>query len=208
MKHRKKKTNLKTLSVCGLSVALATVLSFVKIDMPLGGGVTLLSMLPIAVVSCAYGLKAGTAAAFAYSVLQLLFGLDNVAYASDAPMALAIIFLDYVVPYTVIGLSGIFSSLDRKASAENRESGCTERRIARRRALCACAGSALTLIFRFLCHFVTGWMIWDALWPNELGMTSAVYSLCYNGGYMLPEIVLTAVAAYLVFRSDRIVRMF
>ena len=37
--------------------------------------------------------------------------------------------------------------------------------------------------------------IWDALWPNEFGMTSVLYSLCYNGSYMLPEIVITAILA-------------
>ena len=56
-------------------------------------------------------------------------------------------------------------------------------------------GVGVTLGSRFLCHFLSGWMIWDALFPNELGMTSAVYSLWYNGSYMLPEILITAVLA-------------
>ena len=62
-------------------------------------------------------------------------------------------------------------------------------------------GVAVTLGIRFLCHFLTGWMIWDALWPNEFGMTSVVYSLCYNGSYMLPEGIMTTIAVVLLYKA-------
>ena len=81
--------------------------------------------------------------------------------------------LQLILAYTVIGLSSMFGS-SRPAII---------------------GGVVVTLGLRFLCHFLTGWMIWDALWPNEFGMTSAVYSLWYNGSYMLPEIVITAILA-------------
>ena len=100
-----------------------------------------------------------------------LFGLKDAP--SGYTMAIAIILLDYIIAYTVVGLSSMFGS-SRPAII---------------------GGVAVTLGLRFLCHFLTGWMIWDALWPNEFGMTSAVYSLWYNGSYMLPEIVITAVLA-------------
>lgn len=104
---------------------------------------------------------------------QLILGVDNVQYATSVGMAIAIILLDYIIAYTVIGLSSMFGS-SRPAII---------------------GGVVVTLGLRFLCHFLTGWMIWDALWPNEFGMTSAVYSLWYNGSYMLPEIVITAILA-------------
>ena len=107
------------------------------------------------------------------SLLQLILGVDNVQYATSVGMAIAIILLDYIIAYTVIGLSSMFGS-SRPAII---------------------GGVVVTLGLRFLCHFLTGWMIWDALWPNEFGMTSAVYSLWYNGSYMLPEIVITAILA-------------
>ena len=97
--------------------------------------------------------------------------MGNIQYATGVGMAIAIILLDYIIAYTVVGLSSMFGS-GRAAII---------------------GGVAVTLGIRFLCHFLTGWMIWDALWPNEFGMTSVVYSLCYNGSYMLPEIVITAV---------------
>ena len=53
-------------------VALASALSLVKIiEMPWGGSVTLLSMLPIVVYSIRYGIKKGIFASFVYSLFQL-----------------------------------------------------------------------------------------------------------------------------------------
>ena len=64
-----------------------------------------------------------------------------------------------------------------------------------------CCGTALAVALRFVCHFITGWWIWDALWPNEFGWASPLYSLLYNGAYMLPEIIITAVVAVLLTKT-------
>ena len=61
------------------------------------------------------------------------------------------------------------------------------------------------LIFaRFLCHFVTGIVIWGQ-WAPE-GMGKFVYSLFYNGSYMLPELILTVVITALILSSSQIER--
>ena len=93
-----------------LLIAVATVLSMIKIDLPFGGGVTIVSMLPIVIASHRFGWKWGILTAFVYSLIQLLFGLDNVGYASTLATAIGVIFLDYVIAYTVLGLSGIFGT--------------------------------------------------------------------------------------------------
>ena len=163
-------------------IAVATVLSLIKIDMPMGGGMTICSMLPLIVVSHRYGWKWGAVTAFVYSVLQLMLGLDNVRYASSFMMALGIIFLDYIVAYTVIGLAGMADKI------------CKNPRTA------LAVGIAVTFFLRFVCHFITGVWIWDALWPNEFGMASVVYSLVYNGWYMAGELALTLLVAMLVYK--------
>ena len=56
-------------------IAVGTVLSLIKFDMPMGGGVTLVSMLPLIILSHRYGWKWGTVSAFVYSLLQLVLGL-------------------------------------------------------------------------------------------------------------------------------------
>ena len=74
----KEKTNISVnkLTLSAIFVALATVLSLIKvIKMPLGGSVTLFSMLPIVLISCALGVKWGMAVSFVYSLIQLAFGI-------------------------------------------------------------------------------------------------------------------------------------
>ncbi len=166
-----------------LMIAIATVLNeYTKfIRMPLGGGVTICSMLPLVVMSFRWGWKRGLLTAGAFSLLQLLFGMDNVMYATSAGMAAAIVLLDYIVPYTVIGLAGI----------------CKGKNLA----VSYVIGIIVTFTLRLLCHFITGWWIWDALWPNEFGMIAPVYSIAYNGSYMLGEMVLSGAVAVLLCKT-------
>ena len=182
MKHSEK---LKKLIICALMIAVASVLSFVKIDMPMGGGVTVCSMAPIVLAAFIYGPVWGLSTAFVYSVFQLLFGLDNVAYASSLPMAILIVLFDYIIAYSVIGLAGFFR--DKENSPKK-----------------IVLATVCVLTLRFICHFITGWFVWDALWPNEFGLSPALYSLCYNGIYMLPEIIVTAISASLLCSSKQI----
>lgn len=163
-------------------IAVGTVLSLIKIDMPMGGGLTLCSMLPLILVSHRYGWKWGAVTAFVYSVLQMLLGLDNVRYASSFLMAAGIVLLDYIVAYTVIGLSALTERFAKDG---------------RRAVLLGIVG---TFVLRFFCHFITGAWIWDALWPNEFGMASVVYSAAYNGWYMGGELILTLLVAMLIYR--------
>lgn len=166
-----------------LMVALATVLNeFTKvIPMPLGGGLTICSMLPLVVMSFRWGWDRGLLTAGAFSLLQMVFGMDNVMYATDAGMAAGIVLLDYIVPYTVIGLAGVFRTKKLEVSYV--------------------VGIVVTFALRLLCHFITGWWIWDALFPNEFGMIAPVYSLAYNGSYMLGEMVLSSVVAVILCRT-------
>ena len=177
-----KKLTTRQLVESALMLAVATVLSLIKIDLPFGGGVTLASMLPIILISHRYGFKWGLFTAFVYSVLQLVLGVDNVGYATSAFMAAGVVVLDYILAYTVLGLSGIFGK-SRKAVA---------------------IGIAVTFCLRFLCHFITGVWIWGAWMPEEfMGMSMSspfLYSFLYNGWYMLAELIVTEVLAMLLYK--------
>ncbi len=163
-----------------LIVALGTVLSMIKIDMPLGGGVTLCSMLPLVLFSYRNGIKWGLGAAFVHSLIQMMLGLDNVQYATSMLMAVEIVLLDYLIAYTVLGLAGMFRGKLKSTRAE------------------IAVGAALTVFVRFLCHFASGWMIWEVLWPNELGYAAPIWSLIYNGSYMGVELVITVITSVLL----------
>ena len=99
----KKSFSVKGLAFCGISIALAYVLSFIKLfDLPLGGSVTLCSMFFICVIGYMLGPKYSLTAAFAYGLLQLL--QDPQIY---APMQLII---DYFFAFTALGLSGFLKN--------------------------------------------------------------------------------------------------
>ena len=181
-----KKSMYRRMTESALFIAVATVLSMLKIDLPFGGGVTIVSMLPLILISHRWGWKWGTLTAFVYSLIQLLLGLDNVGYAKTFATVLGVIFLDYVIAYTVIGLSGAMDSL----------LGKTRKSVA--------VGIAVTFFLRFCCHLITGAWIWGEWMPEtfmNLTMTSPwLYSFLYNGWYMLAELVVTEIVAMLIYQ--------
>lgn len=181
------KKQIYNLALSAIFVALASVLSLIKVyKLPLGGSVTLFSMLPIVMLSVMLGLKWGLGAAFCYSLVQLGFGivLDGVLGWGLTPTALiGTILLDYIVPFTALGLASITG---------------------KKKTVHIVIGTALVLFIRFLCHLISGviifdiWCEWDNVW---------VYSLCYNGSFMLPELIITVLGAALVFNLPQVKKM-
>ncbi len=205
------KTNRLTESA--MLIALAVVLEFVGRTiippMPFGGQLTLVSMLPIVLISYRHGVRWGITAGFGYALVQMALGADTVTaafqpgYFGDGTMignALIMCLFDYVLAYTLLGLGGCF-----RGSVKHRGMALT-------------LGSLAALSCRYLAHIVSGyvlfagWAQWfftqdgfpawgaalvETLSPQMLGLT---YSVVYNGLYMVPEIILTAVAAVLIAR--------
>ena len=71
------KTNLKALCTGAVLVALATVLSFLKLPLPAwsyGGSITLGSMVPIILFALLFGTKWGLIGSVAYSLIQMMLG--------------------------------------------------------------------------------------------------------------------------------------
>lgn len=180
-----RQTRVRTLCECAMLLALSVALSFaVLYKLPWGGAVTLLSMLPVMLVSIRHGLKWGLATAFLYAWFQILqgggFGLGGV----SPWFLIASLLLDYLVAFTVLGLAGLF----RKWGAW----GC----------LC---GVALACVLRFGSHFLSGVLLWAnyeefVVFGASFLNRPYLYSLLYNGAYMLPETLLTiAGAAALLF---------
>ncbi len=174
------------LTESAIFIALGTILSILKIDLPFGGGVTIACMLPLVIISHRWGWKWGVLTAFVFSIIQLFLGLDNVGYATSFVMALGVIFLDYIIAYTVIGLSGAFD----KTLGKTRQS--------------LAVGIAVTFVLRFCCHLVTGAWIWGVWMPDtfmNMTMTNPwFYSFLYNGWYMLAELIVTEIIAMLIYQ--------
>lgn len=182
----------KNLVLGGVLVALGTVLSFIKVfELPQGGSITLCSMLPVMLFAYLCGTKWGLAAGFTHSVLQLLFGL-NALKGITAEAVVGSILLDYILAFTVLGLAGI---LKNKIKHDG---------------LSFTLGCLIAGLLRYLCSFLSGWILWgeyaDANFsPMLAGMSgntlACFYSLAYNGSYMLPEIVITCVVAFVIMQT-------
>ena len=178
----KRRKSLRTLTESALMIALSTALSFVVLwRMPLGGSVTPASMLPVMLVGIKYGKLRGLMAGLIFSLIQMMqSAAANLEWVETAPLVVAVILFDYLVPYTVIGLAGIFRGFRPKKCERL---GCY-------------LGISAVVFCRFLCHFFTGVLVWGQ-WAE--GMHPILYSFLYNGGYLLPELLLTLlVAAYLL----------
>lgn len=177
------------LAECGIMVAMSIVLSFVKvIDMPFGGSVTACSMLPVIIAAYRHGIKWGALAGFTYSIVQLLLGLSNVGYATSKVAMIAIIFLDYIIAFTCLGLVGFVNKNKNQTAA-------------------LATGTFVVCIIRYLCHIISGCTVWAGVSiPTEEGL---IYSIVYNGAYMIPETVVTVAAAWMIsgvldFRNSNI----
>lgn len=174
-----KKNLTRKLTESAVMIALATILSLIPVvNFPYGGSVTAVSMLPLVIIAFRHGTTWGLTTSFAYSLLQLLLGMNNLSYATSPLAAVAIIMLDYVLAFTSLGLSGVFS------------------KVISNRPISISLGTFLSCALRFVCHVISGCTVWAGVSiPTQAGL---YYSLSYNSAYMIPETILTVVAAYAV----------
>lgn len=161
---------------CAVMLALATALSYVTVyTLPMGGSITAFSQVPIVVIGYRHGYKWGLGTGLVYGILQMfLQGLGNFAYVSGITAYLILILMDYLLAFMSLGLGGALFSRHNSAISVG---------------VAATVGSAL----RFICHFVSGVTIWGDYaggWQNVW-----IYSLTYNGSYMLAECIITIVGA-------------
>ena len=211
-------TKTKRLTESAMLLAVAIVLELVSKmfipEMPFGGQVTLVSMLPVVLISYRHGCRWGLVSGMAYACIEMLLGARIVAaafqpgYFGDGTMivnALIMCLMDYLLAFTLLGLGGCFRNRLRHPGAS------------------LCCGSLVALSARYAAHTLSGyilfsgWAEWfftqegfpawgaglvESLSPEMLGF---VYSLVYNGMYMVPEMILTAVVAVLIARVPGIV---
>ena len=162
------KFHLRIRALCegAIMVALAFVLSFIKLyELPNGGSLTP-AMFPILLYALRWGLPQGLTAGFVFGLLQLLF---DGAYAWGWQSML----LDYLLAFTPLGLAGLFKG----------------------KAWGIFPGTFIGCLGRFIVHHISGITIYRIIEPTAvpgLGTydNAHLYSLVYNGSYMLPNMIL------------------
>lgn len=191
----------KRLALSGILIAMATVLSFIKVfEWPFGGSITAASMLPLAMLGYTYGVKWGLAVGLVHGIIQAITGatMSSAFAGQNAGAVVAICLIDYFIAYSVVGLSGMFKGKIKNHSAA------------------FALGTAVAVFLRYVCHVASGYifyksyadwffgevmandfsaMLMEKCSPNLLGM---LYSVIYNAAYMVPELVITTVCAVLL----------
>ena len=209
----------KKLTESAMLLAVAIVLELVSKmfipEMPFGGQVTLASMLPVVLISYRHGVRWGLVSGLCYAMIEMAIGARTVAaafqpgYFGDGVMllnAFIMCILDYLVAFTALGLGGIFRNRIKKPGAA---------------LMC---GSLVALGARYLAHIASGYILfagwaewfftqdgfpaWGAALVSSLSpeMLGLVYSVVYNGFYMIPELIVTALASLLIARVPQIVQ--
>ena len=208
----------KKMIVSSLLIAIATILSFLKIfELPFGGTITIASMMPIVIISYLYGMKWGLFSAFTYSLIQLICGIgtgivSKMFLPGEEQMllwqAISICILDYLFAYLALGLGGILKGKLKSSTKE------------------IILGSIIATTTCWLMHTLSGfifygswaeWFFSDSTGLSQLSFTkpfcnfvithmsgkwlALFYSLIYNGAYMIPEIVITAITSPVVYQA-------
>jgi thiamine transporter len=182
LKSTKSREKLLAISAGGICIAIAFVLSKLpNYTMPQGGSVTLASMLPIIFFALCFGPAWGFAAAFIFSLLQLIGG--------QILMPVQVL-LDYTLAFTSLGFAGFF--------AAKMPVRITETNVFRRLRLVPFYKTLLAVLVsmlgRFVFHFISGIVFWAEYAPE--GQPVWLYSIVYNATYLIPEAVITIILLF------------
>jgi thiamine transporter len=174
-----KKGFIKKLAASAVMLSLATILSiFPTIQAPFGGSITVGSMVPVILITLIFGKKWGIITAVGYSFIQLMLGFSTVAsWGLSLGVFIGSLMIDYILAYSVLGFAGIFGN---------------------KKLWQVIAGTALVCILRYLSHVLSG-ILFFGMWAEE-GFNAYTWSIVYNGGYMLPETIITVIITVALYK--------
>ena len=170
----------RALAYAGICVAMSFALSYIKLwDMPQGGSITLVSLLPVMLFAYMFGAKKGVFVGFVYGVLQ----------AVQDPWLIhpAQFLLDYPVAFSAVGLAGLLRELRALDKAPQAKFAI---------------GAVIAGTVRFICHVLSGALAFEAY---AEGQNAWAYSLAYNL-YVFVDVALAIVAGAFVLSSKSFVK--
>ncbi len=187
------------LAVSGVLIALAVVLSMIKIfEWPFGGSITLFSMVPVMLAGYLFGVPWGLLCGLVDGILQGALGAATTqAFAGLAFwQTVCMACLDYLIAFSVLGFAGVLRDALQKKPRLGFALGC-----------------AIAGFLRFAVHTLSGALLWGSYaewfftqegfyaWGATVlekfsgTQLAIVYSIVYNAFYMVPETLLAVVAA-------------
>lgn len=159
-----KQKNMLALCEGAIAIALAIILNYIKVfTLPHGGSIEL-SMLPILIYCNKWGLLKGLITSFTFAIISMIL-VGAFAWGFWA------IILDYIVAYTILGISGAFNKLHYGIYI----------------------GTIVAVCLRYFAHFVSGVTIFRIYAPTEVFnitvLNPYLYSALYNS-YVLLEMLI------------------
>ncbi|MFW5998913.1 MAG: energy-coupled thiamine transporter ThiT [Halanaerobiaceae bacterium] len=160
----------------GIAVAIAAVLNFFPLwRMPQGGSISL-EMLPILFVALRWGGKPGLMAGLVYGLIQLVVNPYII-----HPVQLI---MDYPLPFMMLGTAGFF------VIRKNRGRDISYYKVFL---------AVLTASFlRFVVHVLSGVVFFSSYAPE--GQNVWIYSIIYNGSYLVPSLIISYVVLILILK--------
>ena len=149
---------------------------------PQGGSVSI-AMVPIFLMAYRWGMKGGMLTGLLLGILQIVMGT---AWIMTPVQGL----IDYFFAYTAVGVSGVFMKRFIASFKEGKRWKANGYGI---------GGIFLGSFLRFLCHFLSGIAFFGSAAPE--GQPVALYSLIYNGTYMLASFILSAVVVMMLYSA-------
>lgn len=167
-----------------IMIAVSVLLGAVApIKLPFGGSVSLFSQVPIIAISWIFGIKWGCFTGLVLGIVKMILGAGNFAYVNGLLAYILLALLDYIIPYTLLGLGGIFKNKMKKRTVE------------------IGVGSFWVCVLRYACHFLSGVVLWNSNAPSKLISDVIRYSAEYNATYMVPETIITIIGALIIERT-------
>lgn len=143
---------------------------------PNGGSIGI-AMLPILFISYRRGFVSGLICGLVVSVLQMIPGIYVIPGAS-LPAVIAQVSLDYIIAYPLIGFAGIFFKLFQKSTTTSKK------------VTYLITGTLVGGMLKYLTHYLAGVIFWSSSCPDGYPGGPIIYSLVYNGSYMIPNIII------------------
>lgn len=205
MQTNQNKTILR-LTESGILLAIGILLdTFLKFDATwlYGGSITACSMLPLVIIAYKYGVAWGSLSGVVHGLITMMIsggragGLAAmIEEQGGLQVFLGVLMLDYVLAFAAIGLAGFAPKFTNNIPSA------------------LALGAVFGLVGRYIFHVLSGFLLfgsyaewffgeavtWGGWFLENLHgkVLYLVYSLIYNGLYMVPEIIITAVGGLLI----------
>lgn len=177
-----KKTKIITLSEVAVFAAIGFVLDLLANlysgYFPFGGSISF-ALVAVVIVAFRRGSVAGICCGLIIGLLDLTDGFYTV---SDTWYnSILQIGMDYIFTYMLVGLVGLAKPLLKKYN----------------NVLVITLATILGGFIKYLCHFLSGILYWPKF-EGQPFLERVVYSITYNGGYMIPTIIICGVISFLL----------